>query len=376
MSASLGLASTWIGEGALARLLGMFAVAGLAVALAGLGLLLVLQLGAHRPAAREAAERLDRRSADTGAVPHDREAGVYRLFNWNIGYAGLGAARDFFLDGGREVTPPYAASLASLAAIVERIAAEAPDFVFLQEIDRSAKRSHGIDQRQVLLRRLGGAASYAANFRVRYVPWPPRDPVGSVDSGLLTWAAEPPQQAERLALDNDTCWPKRLVLLQRCLLLSRHLLPDGRSLVLINLHLEAFDADSAARQSEALYAALEELREAGIPTIAGGDWNRPLPRAAEEDWAGRHWAAEGEARPLNPAELPAGYRLVHDPRRPSNRHMARPYRGHEAQTALSLIDGFVVSDEIEVLDIETLDLDFADSDHQPQRLIFRVGPSR
>ena len=63
-------------------------------------------------------------------------------------------------------------------------------------------------------------------------------------------------------------------MLDRCFLLSRLALPDGKELVLINTHNEAFDDGSQRNQQ---MAVLKELMlkeyEKGNYVITGGDWN-------------------------------------------------------------------------------------------------------
>ena len=54
------------------------------------------------------------------------------------------------------------------------------------------------------------------------------------------------------------------------------------------------------------------------------------------------------------------------------RDIAAPYA--PGQTFVSIVDGFVVSDDVEVREITTLDNGFAYSDHNPVLLSFSLKP--
>ena len=61
------------------------------------------------------------------------------LLTWNIGYAGLGEEADFVADGGRHWRTGSRTTVErNLAAIVERLRAEEPDVLLLQELSRDS----------------------------------------------------------------------------------------------------------------------------------------------------------------------------------------------------------------------------------------------
>jgi hypothetical protein len=63
-----------------------------------------------------------------------------------------------------------------------------------------------------------------------------------------------------------------------------------------------------------------------------------------------------------------------DATRPTNRTLEQPYRAGANYT--SVLDGFLISPNVEVPDVTTIDLGFAHGDHNPVRAILRkrVGP--
>ena len=69
------------------------------------------------------------------------------LMTYNIGYGGLGAQADFFMDGGTGVQPSSKAEVEGNLEGVAQILQENPvDVLFLQEVDLDSKRSYGIDE--------------------------------------------------------------------------------------------------------------------------------------------------------------------------------------------------------------------------------------
>ncbi len=214
---------------------------------------------------------------------------------------------------------------------------------------------------------------YALNYSCPFVPvpWPP---MGKVNSGLMTSSEYRIDSAQRVALPCPFSWPLRAANLKRCLLVSR--LPvgdDGRELVLVNLHLEAYDdGEGKIAQTKQLMAFLQEEYENGNYVIAGGDFNQSFPGGLEAypmtDPA--YWTPGT----LEEASLPDGFSFVADLKTPSCRLLNQPYDPDDAaHTQYYVIDGFLVSPNVTVEAAETLDLHFADSDHNPVRLRAVLG---
>lgn len=67
------------------------------------------------------------------------------ILTWNIGYAGLGREMDFFYEGGKMVRPSFELCDRYLKYILNDLkGADTSDFIFLQEVDVKAKRTHYI----------------------------------------------------------------------------------------------------------------------------------------------------------------------------------------------------------------------------------------
>ncbi len=297
-----------------------------------------------------------------------------RVLSWNVGYGALGDNADFFMDGGTMVTTADEARvLDNVGAMIDAIAQLDPDIVLLQETDRSSSRSHRIDETELFAASRGDTVhTFANNFKAAFVPYP-LPPIGKVDSGLLTLSAYPIREATRVSLPCPFSWPVRTVNLKRCLSVSRIPVEDsGSELVLVNLHLEAYDDGAGkAAQLRMLNEVLTREVEAGNYVVAGGDFNHTRADVIER-WP----LQEGVWAPgvISDDELSDGLLMLMDAAVPTCRSLDRPYEGiNEGEGhdyvgdgfQYYVIDGFIVSSNVEVRTLRTVDLSFAATDHNP-----------
>jgi endonuclease/exonuclease/phosphatase family metal-dependent hydrolase len=280
------------------------------------------------------------------------------VLTFNIGYGGLGKSEDFFMDGGQMITPPAKAVETNLAGIAAALQAHPVDAVLLQEVDTSSKRSHGHDEAGAIREALPGFASaFAFNFRSTYTPYP-WPPIGKVDSGLMTLTRFKASLAERVSLPVPFDWPVRLFNLKRCLLIERIPVDGGEELILINLHLEAY-ADDSARDSQ-----MEVLRDIarreygkGNYVVIAGDFNQTFP-GARFPARSTNWVPGILAE----SAMPDGWTITTDVKVATSRLNDKPWDG---TNQLYAIDGFIVSPNVEITEVATVDLGFEHSDHNP-----------
>jgi endonuclease/exonuclease/phosphatase family metal-dependent hydrolase len=290
----------------------------------------------------------------------------FTLLTFNIGYAGMDAGADFFMDGGRGSRgSSLKQTRVNLQAIGAFLSATDPDLALLQEVDLRATRSYRLDERRELQSRLPGHGSiFAVNYKVPWVPVPLTRPMGAVHGGLLTMSRFHVRAAFRRRLPGSEGWPRQLAELDRCLAECRLPLRGGGELVLMHLHLSAFDRGGRirSRQLAFLRERLQEEYRQDNHVIAGGDWNHGLPGSSpgrfESTMKRPDWYLE-----LPAGFAPAGFSWVLDPSRPTIRASSTPYRPGESFVAV--IDGFLVSDNVEVRRTAGHDLGFAHSDHHP-----------
>ena len=334
------------------------------VAVAGLfGFLTVTEF---KPAGTETAEAVKDSAGAALSVP--ASGADFRILSWNIGYAGLGAGSDFIMDGGTHSMAADKATVNEYLEGIKNVCSGDYDFVMLQEVDKKSTRTYKVDEREVLG---SGDAVFALNFSCPFVPNPNTlviKPIGMVNSGLLTCSTRNIAKAERISLPCPFSWPLRVANLKRCLLVS-YIPIEGsdKELVLVNLHLEAYDSgEGKIAQTKQLREFIKSEYDKGNYVIAGGDFNQVFPGSLAI-YPNEHpdlWQP-GE---LDDSLLPEGegWKFAYDSSRPTCRLLNQPYDPADTvNTQYYVIDGFILSPNVELKDVETLDLDFACSDHNP-----------
>ncbi len=286
-----------------------------------------------------------------------------RVATWNIGYAALSADQDFFLDGGTSIQPKDISIVEkNLEGIVDTIQKNPVDFWLFQEIDEDSKRSFNMDQRAYLREKTGMGSAYAYNFKVFYVPFP-LPPIGKVEAGIGSYSIYDIENPQRISLPVPFSWPVSTANMKRCLLVTR--LPfksTGKELVLINLHLEAYDdGEGREAQTNMLIDIIMSEYEKGNYVIAGGDFNQSLsnkyPRKGDYWMPGVMDIEKISARNLT---------IVSDDSVPTARSLHAPFdEGQKDSWQYYLIDGFIVSPNIRVETVKTIDSGFQYSDHNP-----------
>lgn len=290
-----------------------------------------------------------------------------KLVAWNIGYGALGDNADFFMDGGKMVyTGDEARVRANMDAMVGEIKAQNPDILLLQEIDLDSSRSRHIDETYYFDVLGYNNMAFANNFKVEFFPIP-IPPYGHIDSGIATYSSYTTTSATRVQLPCPFTWPIRTFNLKRCLLITRILVEGGKELVIVNLHLEAYDdGEGKAAQAQVLMDILNEETAKGNYVIAGGDFNQTFSNIENkfpvfpEQWQ----AADMDVSPYE-----SDWQFLMSPETASSRSLYTPLAGNDPDSLqYYIIDGFIVSNNIRVDSYEILDLGFVSSDHNPQVL--------
>ena len=321
---------------------------------------------------------LEYKPADIEVVPMIGQAGAevrtgepIKLVSWNIGYGALGDNADFFMDGGTKVyTADEARVYENMAGITEFLKSQNPDIVMLQELDVDSSRSRHIDETTIVVPALDGAMggsqySFALNYKAAFVPFP-IPPLGKVEGGLFTISRFGSDTANRVSLPCPFSWPVRTVNLKRCLLINRMPIEGSdKELVIINLHLEAYDSgEGKIAQTKALLSVLEEEYAKGNYVIAGGDFNQTFSNVDTsaypdnpEGWLPGRIDAE---------DFGSKWSLMMDASAPTCRSLIEPYEGKSRDGfQFYVIDGLIVSDNVKVNVFKTTDLDFKCTDHNP-----------
>ncbi|MFW6328355.1 MAG: endonuclease/exonuclease/phosphatase family protein [Bacteroidota bacterium] len=299
-----------------------------------------------------------------------QDSGTIDFLIWNIGYCGLGDEMDFFYDGGQNVRSEKHSVIENLSSIESFLKQnDTIDFILLQEVDKNSKRSYGINQLDSIASLFPGWNNYyGKNYDVWFVPVPPKNPMGRVNSGLMTLTPHKPVSVERHSFPGNFSWPKNLFFLDRCFLVSRFNLKGKNEMVIINTHNSAYD-DGSLRQEQMAFLKkflLDEYNK-GNYIIVGGDWNQ-----SPADFIPNYKYVFDDKNHLELPKnyLPRGWKFVYDEDIPTNRRVKTPFDPESTPT--TIIDFFLISPNVEKVHVNTVNLHFDYSDHQPVVLTVKL----
>jgi endonuclease/exonuclease/phosphatase family metal-dependent hydrolase len=299
----------------------------------------------------------------TALIKKDSEISI---ITYNIGYGGLDKFQDFFMDGGTgSRSSSKEKTLENTEGVRKFIEGKNPDIVIFQEVDRKSTRSCFVNQVEYLSDRLNGYSStFAVNYKVPWVFVPLNKPHGTVNSGLLTLSKYQISSAMRYQYPGSESYLRQLFDLDRCFLETRLPVEGGGELILLNSHLSAYDKGGKVRKQQLTFLKnyIKNEYDKGNYVIVGGDWNHALPgtdplsfktEQTYPDWL--------QKMPEDFA--PEDFKWAADGKVPSNRTVDIPYK--EGVNFLSVIDGYLVSPNVEINLVEGYSLGFQYTDHNP-----------
>lgn len=300
---------------------------------------------------------------------------TFTIFNWNIGYGALGEDVDFFFDGGEIVITPEDKYNKYINGITEIIGNTDADIFYFQEVDIKSKRSQYDNQLKRISDKLPNySTTFGTNYDVSFIPPPGlfKTALGKVHAGLATFSEFKMDKSERVSLPGNYSWPKRILFLDRCMVVTRMTTENNKNVVLINTHNSAYDKGGFIKQNQLEFIKTYALKEytAGNYVIIGGDWNSYMPGAGHDTFISKEGPAVYNEGLPNGWGI-EGWKWGTDITIPTNRSLKTPYiRG---QNFLCVIDGFLVSPNLNIKDVITHDLGFRYSDHNPVEITLELN---
>lgn len=292
---------------------------------------------------------------------HILDTDSLKITTFNIGYGVLDQNADFFMEGGKQSKAINQSTVkGNINSIITFLKTLESDIYLLQEVDYKAMRSKNINEVDIFINEFPNfEATYAVNYNVPWVPVPLHDPYGYVNSGLLT-ISRYQGKSTRYQFPGEEAWPRQLALLDRCFTETRYKYLDYEVIVL-NVHMSAYDAGGEIREQQVAYLKtyLEQLQQENAFVIVGGDFNHELPGTNSNDFNTKDKPEWLKSMDTNFE----GYNWQVINTQPTSRSMEQPYT--KGQNYECIIDGFLVSDNIKVLNITTHNLDYKNSDHNP-----------
>lgn len=300
----------------------------------------------------------------------------YTIVTQNLGFGAYTRDFTFFMDGGKE---SRAKSADSVKECINRGAATVnsfnPDFIFYQEVDFDSTRSYHINEREILDSYYGAfSKAFAVNYHSAYLMYPFSSPHGASNSGIYTLSNYKINSSVRRSLPISTGFSKFLDL-DRCYSVSRIGVDNGKELVLYNAHLSAYGGDESIRtaQIKMLMDDMKAEYEKGNYCVCGGDFNHDFTGTSTFDLNGTGTTDFGWAQPFPENLIPDSFhRCVNyvGGVKPTCRNCDVPYT--EGNFTI-IVDGFIVSDNVEEISTENVVTGFTYSDHNPVKLKFRLG---
>lgn len=291
------------------------------------------------------------------------------IVSQNIGFGAYVKDYSFFMDGGVESRARSSESVIDVFNQANSvISGYDPDFILFQEVDTDSTRSLHIDETK-LLKDYNPNMDYVfgENYHSAYLMYPVLEPHGKSNSGICTFSKYSIDSALRRSLPITTSVSKVLDL-DRCYTVSRIPTDNGKELVLYNVHLSAYATEGNVkdRQVEILAADMQAEYDKGNYCVAGGDFNADLTGDSVATLNNGLQVDFGWCQNF-PEELLSDNLIVCKDyscgeERPSCRNCDK---GYEEGDFTIIVDGYVVTDNVEVTYLENVQTGFAYSDHNP-----------
>ena len=307
----------------------------------------------------------------------------YSISTYNIGFGAYSHDFSFFMDSGEMLdgekvqgTKSRASSkdvvLYNTNGAIDTIKKLDTDFAFFQEVDIRADRSHFVNQYEEICESFSEYSnSYVENMHKGYLIYPPTNRIGAVKSGHVTLSKYQISESVRRSFPIDESFVQKFFDLDRCF--EVNYLPiqnSDKQLVLINLHMSAYDEGGRirAQQLEMLLTFMQGEYNKGNYVIAGGDWNHDIANSSnsfETQQKVPEWV-----KAISEEEIPEHFSFAQDTSVATCRSTDMPYEKGVNYTVV--LDGFLVSDNIQINSIENIDTDFEYSDHNPAYMTFTL----
>ncbi len=314
---------------------------------------------------------------------------TYSISTFNIGFGAYDREFDFFMDSGVMADGTVVSGTRAKAESKERVLENtngaidiienlATDFVFLQEVDTDSTRSYFVNQYEMFQNALEGySSSFASNFHSGYLIYPFNDHIGSIQSGVATFSKYEIAESVRRSFPVDESFVSKFFDLDRCFVVNRlNIEGSDKQLVLVNLHMSAYDEGGVirAQQLEMLKNFISAEYSKGNYVIAGGDWNHDIADSLE--YFPSQQQIPAWVQQITEEDIPDGFSFAKTLNAPTCRAAEMPYT--EGVNYTVVIDGFLVSDNIQIETISNIDtingkdISFLYSDHNAVKMSFTL----
>jgi endonuclease/exonuclease/phosphatase family metal-dependent hydrolase len=215
---------------------------------------------------------------DTPAPPGTQE--IFTVMTYNIGYlSGM-------TNNQPAARPDKAFFDKNMETFLQLLEEIQPDVIGFQEIDFHSKRSHYVNQLKTIAEKAQYKyAAKAINWDKRYLPfpyWPPSLHFGRILSGQAVLSRWPILSTERIVLSKPKSKPfyYNAFYLYRLIQVVKIKI-GSRNLVILNVHLDAFDRENRENQAKRLLDIYHSFKD-DYPVLLLGDFNSIPPDAPQK----------------------------------------------------------------------------------------------
>lgn len=300
----------------------------------------------------------------------------YTIGTYNVGFGAYLPDYSFFMDGGK-YSRCYSkeSGIDTINGAAKLAMSYEPDFMMFEEVDRDATRSYHVNQEELINNIFGQYyESFAVNYDSAYLFYPFSEPIGKSYAGLSLYSRYKITDSVRRSLPISTGFSKFLDL-DRCYSISRVPVENGKELVLFTLHLSAYGNSDEIRKGQLnmLFGDMKKEIDAGNYVVCGGDFNHDLKADEAETENCESWAF-----PFPRSQMPEGLKFAMDELNDKELN-AMPESSRNAdmayvpgETYVVTLDGFIISDNVEMTKYEVVDTGYDFSDHQPVIMKFKL----
>ncbi len=305
---------------------------------------------------------------------------TYKISTYNIGFGAYEQNYSFFMDegmmlDGTKTRGTHSRALGkdnvinNVSGAIKVIEDLNPDFAFFQEVDIKGQRSYKVNQKTMIADKMSVyASSFAINFHSAYLFYPFNEPIGKSESGIMTLSKYKITDGMRISLPLTGNILSDLFDLDRCIMINRIKINDNKDLVLINVHLSAYDEGGKVRQKQMEVLNKVLAKEKNNYVIVGGDFNQAL---CETNFPTKQEVAPW-CQDFHTDLLDADFRIACASNTSTCRCADIEYE--KGVNYELVIDGFLVGPKVEVVNIENIDTEYKYSDHNPVKMEFRLLP--
>ncbi|MCH3880743.1 endonuclease/exonuclease/phosphatase family protein [Tenacibaculum aquimarinum] len=194
---------------------------------------------------------------------------IYSIVTYNIGYLSG-------MTNNRAIAKPKELFDKNLEIVKSEFKKVKADIIAFQEIDYASARSYDVDQQDEIAKLGYNYIAEGTNWDETYVPfpyWPPSMHFGRMNSGQSVISKYPIKEYKRIVLERvaDAPFYRDALYIERLAQVTKVVIED-KEVVVINVHLEAFDKQTRVNQFNAVLELFNSYKNE-YPTILLGDFN-------------------------------------------------------------------------------------------------------